>query len=252
MTIDRPTASQISGLRQLWQGVFGDTDAFVNNFFAVGFSPDRCRCIAEDGQILSMLYWFDGKWEGKPVAYLYAVATAEACRGRGLCHRLMEDTHRHLAALGYAGAVLVPANASLFDFYSRMGYRPFSALREFSCTAGNVPQPLEQISPAEYAQLRRSLLPEGSVIQEGATLAFLSTYARFYKGEGFLLAAVSEGDILTVPELLGNASNAPGIVAALGMQTGHFRTPGAGRNFSMYRSLTEESQPKGYFGLALD
>ena len=90
------------------------------------------------------------------------------------------------------------------------------------------------------------------MIQEGAALAFLSTYARFYKGEGFLLTGVSEGDTLTVPELLGDASNAPGIVAALGKKTGHFRTPGAGRNFAMYRSLWDDTAPTGYFGLALD
>ena len=252
MTIDRPAPEQLPALRQLWQQAFGDTDAFLDSFFATGFSPDRCRCITVDGQMAAALYWFDCEFQSQPVAYLYAVATAEAFRGRGLCRRLMEDTHAYLASLGYTGALLVPAGKSLFDFYARMGYREFGFLREFPCSPGDTAEPLRRITAEEYAGLRKTALPENAVLQEGAVLAFLGTYAAFFAGEELLLAAVPDGDNVFVPELLGDPSRAPGIVTALGGKTGVFRTPGEGQPFAMYRSLTAQPPRTGYFALALD
>ena len=252
MTIDNPSANQIPGLRQLWQQAFGDTKVFLDGFFATGFSPHRCRCITENGQIVAALYWFDCEFHEKPVAYLYAVATAESFRGKGFCRRLMEETHAHLAFLGYTGAILVPASKALFNFYARIGYALFSTLREFSCFPGEQVEMLRQISPEEYARLRRNMLPENGVIQDGATLAFLGTYASFYTGDGLLLAAVSDEDTVFVPELLGDPGRAPGIVTALGGKAGIFRTPGEGQPFSMYRSFTDEQAQTGYFALALD
>ena len=252
MTIDNPSANQIPGLRQLWQQAFGDTKVFLDGFFATGFSPHRCRCITENGQIVAALYWFDCEFHEKPVAYLYAVATAEGFRGKGFCRRLMEDTHAHLASLEYTGAILVPASKALFDFYARMGYALFSTLREFPCSPGKHAEILRQISPEEYARLRREVLPENGVIQDSATLAFLGTYASFYTGDGLLLAAVSDGDTVFVPELLGDPSRAPGIVTALGKKTGIFRAQGDAHPFAMYRSFTDAPTQTAYFALALD
>ena len=42
MTVDYPAAGQISGLRALWKEAFGDSDVFLDAFFAHGFSPSRC------------------------------------------------------------------------------------------------------------------------------------------------------------------------------------------------------------------
>ena len=252
MTIDNPSANQIPGLRQLWQQAFGDTKVFLDGFFATGFSPHRCRCITENGQIVAALYWFDCEFHEKPVAYLYAVATDESFRGKGFCRRLMEDTHAHLASLGYSGTILVPAGKSLFDFYAQMGYGQFSSLREFPCSAGQTPEPLRKISAEEYARLRREILPKDGVLQQGAALTFLNTYAAFYAGEDLLLAAVPDGENVFVPELLGDPARAEGIVNALGKKSGVIRTPGDTQPFAMYRSLTSASPARGYFGLALD
>ena len=252
MTIDHPTPSQIPQLRALWQQAFGDSDAFLDDFFSAGFSPERCRCITIDNTPVAALYWFPAQYEDTPLAYLYAVATDVAFRGQGLCHRLMEDTHRHLAAQGFQGALLVPGASSLVSFYAGMGYTPFSTIREYSCDAGFSAIPLRNITAREYSQLRRSLLPPGSILQEGATLAFLQTQAGFYAGDGILLAAVKAGDTLTVPELLGDPACAPGIVAQLGAKKGLFRTPGDDKPFAMYRCLAGKPLAGGYFGLALD
>lgn len=252
MTIDHPTPAQIPALRHLWQQAFGDSDTFLDGFFSTGFDPRRCRCLTEQGETAAALYWFDTMYQGSRFAYLYAVATDLRFRGRGFCHKLMADTHAHLADLGYAGTFLLPAGASLRDFYAAMGYNAFSAVSEFPCTAAGAAIALEQLSHEEYARLRQKYLPENSVVQEGAMLAFLQTYAAFYEGTGCLFTAIRDGETLFVPELLGDASAAPGILQALGFSCGSFRTPGGHKPFAMCRSLTRAQIPAGYFGLALD
>lgn len=252
MTIDFPKNSQIPQLRQLWQQAFGDSDAFLDDFFATGFSPDRCRCITANERTIAALYWFDGMYPGGKIAYLYAVATHKEHQHQGFCRMLMEDTHRLLASFGYAAAVLVPGSKELFAFYEKMGYRPFGGIRKFSCTASALWIPLRQISLAEYKKLRRQYLPAGGILQEDSGLHFLQTQADFYAGEDFLLVAAKDGSTLHAPELLGNPEAAPHILHTLGAETGVFRTPGIDP-FAMYLPLAEPASPApAYFGLALD
>lgn len=250
MIIDRP--KDTAPLRQLWQQAFGDTEEFMDIFFSVAYSPDRCRCLYADEQLAAALYWFDCTWEGKTLAYLYAVATDTAFRGQGLCRKLMESTHAHLKEKGYHGAILVPNGAGLFGLYEKLGYRTCGFMSTFSCEAADTPIALQPISKEEYAILRRKKLPHGSVLQEGETLALLEAYSGFYKGDGLLLTAYPENGILKVSELLGDPSAAPGILAALGYPEGTFRTPGKDTPFAMYYPLTHDTAAPEYLGLALD
>ena len=253
MIIDRPQESQLPQLRRLWQEAFGDSGEFLDGFYGAAFSRERCRCAVEDGQVTAAIYWFDCQCRGQKLAYLYALATAKAHRGKGIAHTLMADVHELLSRQGYTGTVLVPGEPRLAGLYETMGYRPFGSILEFSCSAGYDAVSLRQLSPGEYARLRRELLPPDSVIQEGENLAFLSLQADLYAGEGFLLAARREGDALAGIELLGSLSAAPGIVKALGCRQGSFRAPGEGRSFAMYRPLGSRSHPApAYFGLAFD
>lgn len=253
MTIDRPTARQLPQLRALWQEAFGDTDAFLDAFMTTAMSPDRSRCVTEDGALAAALYWFDCEYLGEKLAYVYAVATAKAYRGRGLCHALMEDTHALLQEQGYAGTILVPQSEELCGFYETMGYRLCTQVRQFVCGPEIGDARLCHIDTAEYARLRRELLPAGAVLQEGETLAFLQTQAKFYAGPGFVLAAAVDGDTFQGIELLGDVTVAPAIVSTFGCAQGNFRTPGVGIPFAMYRPLGSKDLPApDYFGLALD
>ena len=250
MKVDYPSPEQIDSLRSLWQEAFGDDDAFLEQFFTCGFAPDRCRCITIDGEIAAALYWFDCSYQGKPLAYLYGVATGKAHRGQGLCRILTENTHSHLKYLGYAGVVLVPAEENLFEMYGKMGYAPCACVSEFDCQAGDTPVSLRSIDAGEYGRLRREFLPKNGVLQEGDNLNFLQKLAQFYAGEDFL-AAVYRGEKCFIPELLGNMDAAPGILAALHKNKGHFRTPGTEKPFAMYHALSDLPAPE-YFGLAFD
>lgn len=250
--IAEPLQSQLSALWRLWREAFGDTEACIRDFERTAFSRERCRCVTIGGEVAAALYWFNCRYKDKQIAYLYAVATAEAYRSRGICHLLMEDTHCHLAALGYDAVILVPESDPLFRFYQGMGYQLCSCLREFRCSAGDRVVSLTSVDAVTYGERRRSLLPEHAVIQEGENLAFLAALARLYAGDGFLLAAEETQDGLFIKEFLGDDTAAPGVVKALGYEEGTFRTHGGEKPFALYYPLGDCVLPQVYFGLAFD
>lgn len=249
MKIDHPTPGDIPALRRLWTAAFGDTGEFLDGFFNTGYAPHRCLCLYENGVLAAALYWFDCHVQDKKAAYLYAVATDTVYRGRGFCRELMAKTHALLRQRGYALALLVPGSESLRKMYETMGYLPCTRVREFSCDAGGETLSLTEVSPTEFARLRRELLPPGGVVQEGENLEFLRTCARLCAGDGCLLAADGDGRIV---ELLGDAALAPRILQTLGKSRGSFRTPGEDTPFAMALPLVDGAPLPAYFGLAFD
>ena len=252
MRIDFPRKEDTPKLWALWKEAFGDGDEFLATFERTAFCSRRCRAVFDGEDVAAALYFFDCALQGKKLAYLYAVATAKAYRGQGLCHQLMADTHRHLKNEGYAGVILVPGEAELFSFYERMGYRIFGGIGEFSATADGSGVFIKPVSIEVYAEARRDFLPVGGILQEGENLRFLSAQADLYVGEDFVLAARREGDRLFGIELLGRRGSAPAILTALGCRDGIFRTPGEDRPFAMYYPLAEDRITPTHFGLAFD
>jgi GNAT superfamily N-acetyltransferase len=251
MNIDALSLDLVPALRGLWKEAFGDTDAFLDSFFSLAFSPERARCVRSDGGICAALYWFDCEYGGGRVAYLYAIATKKSMRGRGLCTRLIEKTHDDLRSAGYCGAILVPAKKELFAFYEKIGYRTASTVGYFECTADVSDIPFRNIEADEYTKLRREFLPEGGVIQENESIRLLADDVLFYTGRDFLLAARVNDGVLEGAELLGGSDGIPSLVGALGCQSGRFRVPVGTVPFSMYYPFSDAPSPT-YFGLALD
>ncbi len=255
MIIDSPKREQISELRELWKEAFGDGDVFLDRFFGEVFSSERCRCVSVDGKVAAALYWFDCAYDGKRVAYLYAIATAKSQRGKGICAALMRDTHSYLAQQGYALAMLVPASKELFSFYERLGYGACTSVSETLVSASSTRVDIEQIDFEEYGFLRKKMLPEDSVVQEAENLVFLNILADLYKCDGAIFAFQKENTDggLRIIELLGDTSLAPSIIGTLGFEKGIVRTKGEGKELSMCFFLCKEdiTYPK-YFGLAFD
>ena len=250
MTIEAPKIEQIPDLRRLWKAVFGDSEQFLDSFFSLACAPERCRCIAGEGEIKAALYWFDCCCKDEKFAYLYAVATAENHRGQGLCRQLMENTHAHLRSLGYTGAILVPATDSLRNMYAGMGYLPGTTVTEITCTAGEKPAQLQRLDAGEYVRRLWAMLPADAVVQQREFTALLADNCQLYGGEEFLTAVYVEDGTVHAEELLGDAAAAPGILTALGATKGTFRIPGAEKEFAMYCPLKPDCPKPGYFGIS--
>ena len=250
MKPEHPQKEHIPALRKLWQAAFGDTDDFLDGFFATALAPQRCLCVCRGEEVLSAAYWLDALLPEGKGAYIYAVATLEAHRGKGLARMILRNIHEILAREGYVAAILVPGEPPLADFYGTMGYRFFAGIREPSALAKSPGVALRKITGAEYGQLRRQYLPENSVIQEGESLAFLERYADHYAGDDIILAAYQEKDTISGLDLLGNGEKTPNILHTLGAKHGTFRMPGE-ENFAMWLPLKAVAEP-AYFGLAFD
>lgn len=234
MTIEHPQSQDVAALRQLWKEAFGDPDSYLDLFFSTAFFCDHCLCVWEDGRLRSAAYWMDCEIAGQKAAYIYAVATAEGSRGRGFCRALMEEIHCTLFNRGYCGSILVPGDGGLRKMYSAMGYRDFGSVRRFSPASGH--GQMQKIGREEFARLRRLLLPENAVIQEGAQLLLIDAVAEFYRGDDFLVTLSRENS--RVLELLGDEAAA-----------GFCETDS--HPFAMYRPLRKEIFPT-YFAFAFD
>ena len=113
-------------LYALWQEAFGDSREYIDAFFA-HFPCDGCaHTLSVGGRVVAMLYVlpFNVKVAGKEVsaAYIYAVATLAACRGRGYMRLLMEHVEQLQSEQGVSFIFLLPADEALRSSYSRLGY----------------------------------------------------------------------------------------------------------------------------------
>lgn len=118
--------NQVDELKKLWIDTFGDTTEYVNAFFDKFYSPDNVIVYKENDKIVSALYMIDYclKYEDKcyKIMYLYALATDKEYRGRGIMSGLIDRVDEIMHNKGYAGAFLIPAEESLYDYYGRFGF----------------------------------------------------------------------------------------------------------------------------------
>ncbi len=240
---DRPA------LTRLWQQGFGDEISYIDAFFETAYAPRRSRVAVVDGEIAGMNFWFDCELEGERVAYLYAVATDKRFRGRGVATALMQDAESLLKEAGYAGVLLSPGSESLFRFYGDRGYETVGFRTEERIMAGS-PIPIREVDEEEYAALRRILLPENGVRQEGENLRFLHRFSRFYAGEGFC-AAVYGGEAF-LPEYLGDRKQIPGLLGALGFVEASVRMVGTDTPCVMGKCFPCKNKKEIYLGFVFD
>lgn len=272
---DEPVEAMIPHLRNLWKEAFRDSEDYLDCFFSTAFDKSRCRVAlvkndenisdeTDSRSLAAALYWFDCTICTQRVAYIYAVSTAKEFRGNGACHLLLEDTHKHLKALGYSSIVLVPGNDALVHLYEGCEYELCTKRSRIECAGEDMGVEIREIDKEKYATLRREFLPTNALIQENENLDFLATQAKFYTGEvvftsdetisqkTFLLAASIAKENLYGIELLGDSSLAPGIVHALECKDGTFFTPGKDEPFAMWHALTEDAMEPSYLGFAFD
>ena len=154
--------------RELWQLAFGDDGAYVDNFYTTYYRPERMLMLEENGVVQAMTAWFDTTFVipeagSYRAAYLYAVATHPAARGRGLAGRLLSDADGFFRAWHIPAVTTVPAEPSLHTFFGKNGFRECFTLFEGNVEPEELPSPagtspLRSASPAEYGAVRERIL----------------------------------------------------------------------------------------------
>lgn len=136
MMISPATKADIPALQALWKAAFGDEDSYIQHFFAHRFIPAQTLTLREDGQIASVVYLLNGAMQTAagqfPAYYLYAAATADSHRRRGLMGTLLQAAADFAKEEGIACIALYPATEALQSYYARHGYLPVFETKQIS------------------------------------------------------------------------------------------------------------------------
>ncbi|MBQ7116638.1 MAG: GNAT family N-acetyltransferase [Clostridia bacterium] len=150
-----------SSLKKLWADTFGDNEEYISLLFDCGYTPSECFAEIIDDEAVSALYLLTGKIKtgGKELEgrYLYAAATAESHRRKGLMEKLIKEAQEYVRAKGIAFISLVPANEELYRYYSKFGFD--SLMYNYRSLSDHIGLELkgEIISPEDYLCLRNKL-----------------------------------------------------------------------------------------------
>lgn len=157
--------------KELWKAAFHDEDSYIDLYYDRFHCPEQVLVLEKEGEIRTMVVTFplclhlpDGT--SAPSAYLYAFATDPRDRGKGYGRRIYAYAEERFCSSGGAGTVTVPAEPSLFRYFSSIGYRKCFSHRKAEYSRKLLPPvPADgQIHPVEaerYNALRNGLL-EGS------------------------------------------------------------------------------------------
>lgn len=108
---------------ELWQKTFGDSTEDISEFIVRFYHPDRCLTHNEQGRIVSMLHIVPLEDQNSRSAYIYAVATDEQYRHRGIASQLLTRAIEHIEKSAiYDRIILIPASKELECFYQKFGF----------------------------------------------------------------------------------------------------------------------------------
>ena len=204
--ITNPSEKDIPSLRKLWKDIFGDDDSYLDLFFRVKYNPELTFIIKENEEIVAMLYAEintlvknDKKLKG---AYLCGIATKESARGKGYASKLIDYTLKSHKAIDVF--YLIPAEESLFDYYKRFGFEPFSYFDKTEIQPGKVDKIPEYTEGFSYEKLNKfseSAL-NGCYVKRSYNdfKAIYDCYKRFMIfDDGYIVYYISKG-ILNITE----------------------------------------------------
>ena len=238
-------------LIRIWLDSFGDSREFAELYMKSAYRPSHCRCAVEDGSILAVLHIMDCTVRGKLYAYIYAAATAEKFRGRGIFRELLRDTEEYLKENGYYGMVLSAGDDALIEMYKKLGFFRISGLcPEESISDGGKPMSLKHLNAEEYIRERGKYLPDGAVCTSETMAVFLGNYAKLYAGDGLVFAAVCDGESFIAAEYLGDVTKLADVLVSLGYARGTFYIPNESSR-AMYRSFTD-CEPPSFLGISFN
>lgn len=129
----------IPGIITLWKEAFGDTKEDICFFLDAHFKPENTVVNDFDEKITSVLFLIDGFMHindcDYPSYYLYAACTLKEYRGRGQMAELLDFATKTAQNRKKYFICLKPAEESLFDYYSRFGYKTvfYKKTAHFNC-----------------------------------------------------------------------------------------------------------------------
>lgn len=107
---------------KIWGDVFGDSQEVSSRLLDDFAGPDNIYVAEKNGEVISQLMAVPCEAAGRKGTYLYALATVPEQRSHGVMAKLMDHTEEQVRAVGGSFFILIPASASLFDYYKANGF----------------------------------------------------------------------------------------------------------------------------------
>ena len=101
---------------KLWQEAFGDERDFVMHYHPFTVGGGDCD------EVAVRLVPTQERLEGCRGAYIYGVATAVECRGRGIASAMLAESMVKMRSCGIDFAMLIAEEPSLRRWYGGMGF----------------------------------------------------------------------------------------------------------------------------------
>lgn len=200
----------------LWYECFGDEAEYIEFFL------DRCPnklCLGcfENNRLVSMLFLLNGEVDGFPAKYIYAACTAHEFRSRGLMAELIDCSKHYCVENGIDFIFLVPAEESLYGYYSRFGFISKMHRAEIALKGGSGEFDATKTTDIKAVAKRRTELLSSMKrfafdleTTEYTVAEFLYTGGEIYSKDGengFLAFTVKDGKNPVVKELLADFDN---------------------------------------------
>ena len=128
--IRQASFTDVPQLKEIWHSCFPyDSSESVDYFFEKVWQPDWCMVYERDQTAVSCVYMLPAQLmffqKPLPVHYIFAAATLPAYQGQGIFAQLLNAADDYGASMGKVASCLLPADAHLYDYYSRFGYRSY-------------------------------------------------------------------------------------------------------------------------------
>ena len=136
----------VPSLKEMWKDVFNDDDGYIDLFLEYKMKPEYTFIAVDNREIVGAVYSIysplvlsDGKTI--PALYMCGICTKPEYRGEGIAGTLIENCIDFAKDNSIDLCYLIPANLSLFDFYSKFGFEKATYINkvEVETTKGDMP-----------------------------------------------------------------------------------------------------------------
>ncbi len=121
------TERDTEDLIELWNVAFGDDPRYIKNFLKLQSKPENTVVLAIDGQVVSAAYLLEHSMNvaGRNYSayYFYAAATLPEYRNKGYMGKVVERCLEVARERSIDFMYLVPAEGSLYRYYTQFGFR---------------------------------------------------------------------------------------------------------------------------------
>ena len=267
-------AKEYEELKKCWCEVFGDDPDYVDElYYALGATG---YALSDNDELHSFLTLFEaGEFEGTPVMVSYGICTWPQSRGKAYASTLVQHV-RDEAIAQSAITLISPAEPSLVEFYSGLGYQPSFLAENHEVDAAvleDISTNVRVLSAAEYNNKREEFLAGiPHVIFSDEFMNFVRNDSVNAQGtllinNGDAICTINYGsdDEMGISELIVNPvlaslnseiaeQIAASIAALFEVDKCYYRTPATG-NMSYVQSMTAGrsiSSDLPYYGFPLD